>query len=228
MGANAKIIVDPSSSLSFNTGTKVFSCESMWYGIEAQSNNTGYSATITLLNNSTIEDAYTSINADNASVNEHNKIISTQSTLNKNYIDIKISNTSVITDHYPLTVNSSTLQSQASATSPGNSLKCSSFYTPSVKARSYAGLYTSSAGIINFTNPSPPAGVNVIQNKDYGLYFSSTDANVYNATFSDAIGSQDNSFGSFPNVPKGVGIYSTNSNFLNLNDESSNEKKFAH
>jgi len=216
MGTNSKFIVSPVSTIAM-VSSKVFSCEGMWFGIEAQSNGSS-SATVNLKGTS-IEDAYNAIFADNSGVNVNNNITVSNCTLNKNYIDISINNASS-TSGYPLVVQSSNLTSNASTTSPGNSLKCSGYYPVGasvVKSRSFAGLQALSAGVINFTNNNFSSNFNQVSNKDYGLAFKKTGANVYYVQFKDMVGTTSLvvMVGSLPPLPVGVAILSTNSRNLN-------------
>jgi hypothetical protein len=215
MSTAAKIIVEPSALLVIQ-GSQLFSCEGMWYGIEAQS-SAAQSATISV-KQSSIEDAYNSIIVNNLSSHENNYIETSNTILNKNYIDISISNTKVTSLAYSLTVLSSTMSSTASNTSPGNSLKCSGFYpagVPLVKARSYAGLYADDAQYIEFVNNNLSV-LNQVSNKDYGLLFRKTNAYVYNVQFSNIVSYRSIPLSPLagPSLPLGVAIFHAGKEFL--------------
>jgi hypothetical protein len=215
MSTAAKIIVEPSALLVIQ-GSQLFSCEGMWYGIEAQS-SAAQSATISV-KQSSIEDAYNSIIVNNLSSHENNYIETSNTVLNKNYIDISISNTKATALAYSLTVLSSTMSSTASNTSPGSSLKCSGFYpagVPLVKARSYAGLYADDAQYIEFVNNNFSV-FNQVSNKDYGLLFRKTNAYVYNVQFSNFVSTRSialTPLGGQP-LPVGVAIFHAGKEFL--------------
>jgi hypothetical protein len=215
MSTNAKIIVEPTALLVIQ-GSQLFSCEGMWFGIEAQSSAV-QSASVTL-KQSSIEDAYNSIIADNLNSHENNYIETSTTILNKNYIDISISRAKVATTVYSLTVLTTTMSSAASITSPGNSLKCSSFYpagVPLVKARSYAGLFADDAQYIEFVNNNLTV-LNQVSNKDYGLLFRKTNAYVYNVQFSNFVSTRSivlSPLGGLP-LPVGVAIFHAGKEFL--------------
>lgn len=215
MSTNAKIIVEPTALLVIQ-GSQLFSCEGMWFGIEAQSSAV-QSASVTL-KQSSIEDAYNSIIADNLNSHENNFIETSTTILNKNYIDISISRAKVATTVYSLTVLTTTMSSAASNTSPGNSLKCSSFYpagVPLVKARSYAGLFADDAQYIEFVNNNLTV-LNQVSNKDYGLLFRKTNAYVYNVQFSNFVSTRSivlSPLGGLP-LPVGVAIFHAGKEFL--------------
>ncbi len=220
MGTNSAIVVQPNASLTLRD-CKLYSCEGMWYGIKLL--NTSVAAASINLRQTTIEDAFNAINADNTTgtVNPSSSIsIIANSVFNKNYIDISIQNTATYFGQYPLNFVSSSMQSQSSITSPGTNLKCSGYYSPTIRVNSYAGLFTDRAGIVTFTS-SLVSGVianNTIKNKDYGLFFRRTDANVYNANFSNMLGYLPLTCNTCPPVfPSGVAITSVNApKFLNV------------
>lgn len=215
MGTNSKIIVEPTALLSI-VGSQIFSCQDMWYGIEAQSSAVG-SASVQV-KQSTIEDAYNSMVMDNLNFHVNNYIETSTTVLNKNYIDISISNARLATTVYSLAVLTTTMSSAASITSPGNSLKCSSFYpagVPLVKARSFAGLFADNAQYIEFVDNNLSV-FNQVSNKDYGLFFKKTNAWVYNVQFSNIVGSRSIVLtpGGTPPLPVGIAIYHAGKEFL--------------
>lgn len=222
MGTNSAIIVTPTSQLALTT-CSLFSCDGMWYGIKAQ-NALSNAASITL-RGTTIEDAYKAIDADN-SVNSqytnNNITIHVNSVLNKNYIDVSITNQFAYSGTHPLLFLNSQMISNASTTSPGTNLKCSSFYTVGVspiRNRSYAGIYADKSSAISFTNNTSTN--NIVKNKDYGLYLKKTEAYVYNVNFSDMIGYQNNPVcviggGCTTFLPTGVAIFATQSRILSV------------
>lgn len=215
MGTNSRFIVSPVSTIDM-VSSQVYSCEGMWFGIDAQSN--GSSAATVKIKGCSIEDAYNAVIANNNLVNVNNSITISSTTLNKNYIDISISNASAATS-YPLFVQSCNLTSNVSTTSPGNSLKCSGYYPVSaspVKARSYAGLFADRAGVVILTNNNLGTNFTRVSNKDYGLFLRRTDATVYNIQFRDITSTTSlltPMTGPLP-LPVGVSIFSSNARHL--------------
>ncbi len=215
MGTNSRFIVSPVSTIDM-VSSQVFSCEGMWFGIDAQSN--GSSAATVKIKGCSIEDAYNAVIANNNLVNVNNSITISSTTLNKNYIDISISNASAATS-YPLFVQSCNLTSNVSTTSPGNSLKCSGYYpvgASPVKARSYAGLFADRAGVVILTNNNLGTNFTRVSNKDYGLFLRRTDATVYNIQFRDITSTTSlltPMTGPLP-LPVGVSIFSSNARSL--------------
>jgi hypothetical protein len=217
MTANAKVRITANSVMNINN-VNFYSCDGMWEGIELMTSpSAAPSVTITGDGNS-IEDAYKGLYTINPSGTNRIPIIVIANGVkfNKNYYDVYLDKTNNVGSAYPFYLTKSRMLSEASTYSPGGNLKCSNYYSPTVKARSYAGLYATNAGIININTPVNIPDNNVIKNKDYGLYFNSTNANVYYTTISDAVGIQDNYLGSSPYTPRGVGIYSTNSGSLTV------------
>ncbi len=219
MATNSKIIVSPRAILLSNAGLRIYSCDGIWNGIELQADMSN-AAGVNILDDAIIEDAYIAISAGTSTLSTmHNININGASTqFNKNYIDIKIQNSNAPSSVYTFTFSAKGMYSKSSANSPGGNLKCSSSYTPTVKSRSYIGLQCKDAGVITFTAPNGGGvGVNPeIQNKDYGMTFNTTDANVNNVNFNNAVGVAYSYSLNFAPTPAGVGIYSKNSKYLNV------------
>lgn len=218
MTTNSKIIVSPRATLLSHTGLRIYSCDGMWNGIELQADASN-AAAVNILDDAIIEDAYVAISAGTTTLSTMHSINinGTNTQFNKNYTDIKIVNTNSISSAYTFTFSGKGLYSKSSTNSPGGNLKCSSFYTPIVKARSYIGLQAKDAGIITFTVPNGGGTANTeIQNKDYGMTFNNTDANINNVNFNNAVGLAYSYTLNFAAAPAGVGIYSKNSKFLNV------------
>ncbi len=216
MGTNAVIIEKPNAVLKL-VNSKLYSCEGMWQGI-VLANNSNQSAQI-FMDNSNLEDAYYGIYSNHPlSLYTQPNLISVTNTsvLNKNYNDIVITYTnsySTVGLVTPLKVENSRMQSQSSATSPGVNFKISNYYTPSIRNHGYAGLYMDNAGVITFTYAT--GGNNLVRNKDYGLVFRKTDADVYNVDFKDMIKGPPT--GTVIPFPLGVAILSNNApNYLNV------------
>jgi hypothetical protein len=215
MGTNAKIIVGPTSMLNIYL-SKLFSCESMWYGIELQS--TTSNAAIINVKGSTIEDAITAIIADNGTTNKDNSISSSSSGFNKNYIDMYIKNWNGSSGNpYNLSSLQSKYVSGATNTSPGNSLKCSNFASASVKARSYAGIYAQSVSTVNvITGSTSSANANTFDNKDYGIILDRTSGHVSNALFKNMSGINGKCASAFctPPTPTGIGVMALSNSII--------------
>lgn len=219
MATNSKIIVSPRTILLNNTGLRIYSCDGMWNGIELQADASN-AAAVNILDDAIIEDAYIAISAGTTTLSTMHSIningASTQ--FNKNYVDIKIVNTNSTSAVYTFTFSGKGMYSKSSTNSPGGNLKCSSLSSPIVKSRSYIGLQAKDAGVITFTVPNGGGpGINPeIQNKDYGMTFNNTDANVNNVNFNNAVGVAYSYSLNFAPTPAGVGIYSKNSKYLNV------------
>ena len=219
MATNSKIIVSPRTTLLNHTGLRIYSCDGMWNGIELQADASN-AAAVNILDDAIIEDAYIGISAGTTTLSTMHSININGANIqfNKNYIDIKIVNTNSTSAVYTFTFAAKGMYSKSSGNSPGGNLKCSSYYTPIVKSRSLIGVQAKDAGIITFTVPiGGGAGINPeIQNKDYGLFFNNTDANVNNVNFNNAVGVAYSYSLSFGLTPAGVGIYTKNSKYLHV------------
>lgn len=213
MSTGSKVVVTPTSKIAIGL-TSFYSCGGMWEGIELQSNATD-AAQINLGGpEARIEDAYKAISC----TDPKSKIfIGTGVIFNKNYIDIDVSFATNTGITFGLFYASPIYYlSESTANSPGGNLKCSSYYTPIVKARSYAGIKTNNVGVLNYTTTAIPSNYSVVKNKDYGFYFNNTNANVNNVNFNNAIGITYTTGINFITKPAGVGIYSENSGYLNV------------
>lgn len=216
MATGSKVEVSPTSRVTFNS-MKFYSCDGMWQGIELKTNGTDQAQLTISGDNNVIEDAYRGVYCINPGT-DRNAILITEefATFNKNYIDIYIENTKDASQSYSLYCSKTKFLSQSSTTSPGGNLKCSGYYSPTVKARSYAGVYGKNAGIIDLNTPASPSTFNQVQNKDYGFCFDNTNANVCNANFYNAVGVANSYTLHYAPVPSGVGVYSKNSEYLNI------------
>lgn len=220
MSTGSVINVTPGSSLIFSD-SKLYSCDGMWYGIKTLYNAT--SVGIVEFRNTTVEDAYKAVDADNT-INTLMPIIyaNGNSKFNKNYIDFSLDHTVVHTGlNTTFYLEQISMTSQTSTTSPGSNLKCSNYYNPTIKARSYAGIYASKAGDLDVTSNNAVFGNNVFKNKDYGMYLNKTNADVYNANFIDMTSYKDSPIcdinGCTSPLPYGIGIFSTNApKYLNV------------
>jgi hypothetical protein len=217
MATGSKVEITATSRITLNN-IKFYSCNDMWQGIEIKTSAANSASVNITGDQNSIEDAYRGIYCINPSGANLNPIIEIYNGVlfNKNYYDVYLENTKLATSPYTFTFAKSRMYSQSSNNSPGGNLKCSSYYTPTVKSRSYAGVYALNAGIIDFNANANPIDYNQVKNKDYGLYFNNTNANVNNVAFSDAIGAAYSY--SLNNAPSatGAGVYSKNSGYLNI------------
>jgi hypothetical protein len=218
MATGSKVEITATSDVYFNN-MKFYSCDGMWQGIELKTSGSGGAVLTISGDNNSIEDAYRgvySINPGGTNRNATLQIIN-DVLFNKNYCDVYLENTANPTGTFPFTSSESRMLSEASNNSPGGNLKCSGYYSPPVKARSYAGVYAKNAGVIDFNTPqSNVADYNLIKNKDYGLYFDNTSANVNNVDFNSAIGAAYVYSLNLTPFVTGVGIYSQNSGYLKV------------
>lgn len=218
MATGSKVEITATSDVTFNN-LKFYSCNGLWRGIEVKTSPTT-SARLTISgDDNSIEDAYMGVYCVNPSGANLNPTISCDLGVlfNKNYYDVYLENTKNATVPYTFNFSKSRMYSQSTNNSPGGNLKCSGYYTPTVKSRSYAGLYATNAGIVNFNfGVFSPSDYNQVKNKDYGLYFNNTNSTVNNVNFSDAMGVANSYSQSFGPLPSGVGIYSKNSSYLNV------------
>jgi hypothetical protein len=213
MSTGSKIIVTPTTSLTLHV-CKLYSCGGMWEGIELQ-NTSSTAAAIDINDGTTIEDAYVAVSANSYTTNLGNRIVLNIANFNKNYIDVQMKDWVSAGNTYNFTSLSSNFTSTSTATSPGGNLKCSQYYSPTIKARSAVGIYalntTSVAvGAIN-TNTFY---INTFNNKDYGIVYEKTSGNVTNARFSNMSGLNGTcqTIGCTPPLPTGIGVYATTNN----------------
>lgn len=218
LSTGSKVLITKKSDIIF-LNTNFFSCSGMWQGIELQATSTEAPSLRFNSDGSKIEDAYMGIYSINSSgINRNPKIYLTDNvTFNKNYYDVYIENTFDVSSTYPLIINSVRFLSENSNTSPGNNLKCSGFYSPNIKSRSYSAIYMQNAGAVNIYRTFGSLIKTLIKNKDYGMYFKSTNAHVYDVEFNDLRGLLPITCqGCTPYSPVGIGIYSENSGGLNV------------
>ena len=210
MLSGAKITIVAGAKLTLNN-CRLFSCTDMWEGIILVGGSPPASPKIEVVN-STIEDAYRAIYYDVQTSNWDDNIITRGSTFNKNYIGIDVINTSAtpVSNTVALAL-SDNFKSAASLSSPGSNLKCSSFYTPTIKTIAYAGVYFDNQnsdlhlGDATFN----VANTNTYDNLNYGVYLRNALTRVFKSNFTNLIG--QGITGTNPPPPIGIGIYSTNS-----------------
>ncbi|MBS1635299.1 MAG: T9SS type A sorting domain-containing protein [Bacteroidetes bacterium] len=210
MRQGAKIIIKPGARLTLDK-THLFSCADIWEGIIIQTNGT-QNGRISVQNSSTIEDAYRAIYYDGLNTPLPNNFIDIQnSTFNKNYIAVSLNNCAQ-NGSSNNTFESSVYHTYLSGTSPGNNLKCSSFYTPVIKARGYIGyqLTDEKTEIFLGSVTTSFSGIsNLFDRLDYGYYGTNSLARLSYDEFDNITGSNVLTAGV---LPVGIGIYSTANN----------------
>jgi hypothetical protein len=209
MSTGSKITVTPTTTLQINA-CKFYSCSGMWEGIELQ-NTASAAATIFIDDGTIIEDAYRALSVVASTTNIAPIIsIGQNTTFNKNYTDVYLQDWVSSGNTYPFETIKSNYTSQTSSTSPGGNLKCSQYYTPTIKARSAAGIYAVDATSVNVSSTgASTVNANYFNNKDYGVLLQRTSGLVTNALFNNMAGT----IGSGTVLPTGVGVYATtNSN----------------
>ncbi len=209
MRPGAKITITAGAKLTL-TNCRLFSCTDMWEGIILLGGSPPASPKIEVVN-STIEDAYRAIYYDVQTSNWDDNIITRGSTFNKNYIGIDVINSSATPVSTADVALADNFKSAASLTSPGSNLKCSGFYSPSIKTTGYAGVYFDNQntdlhlGDFMFN----PANTNTYDNLNYGVYLRNAMVRVYKSNFTNMTGLGMTGFPAPP--PVGIGVYSTNS-----------------
>jgi hypothetical protein len=216
MSTGSKIMITPTTSIQINA-CKFYSCGGMWEGIELQNTPTS-AASIFIDDVTTIEDAYKALSANTLSVNVNNYIsIGQNTTFNKNYIDVYLQDWISVGNTYAFETIKSNYTSSSSTTSPGGNLKCSQYYTPTIKARSAVGIYAINATSVNVASTGgSTVNANYFNNKDYGIVLEKTSGLVTNAKFENMAGINGScqTVSCTPTLPTGVGIYATTSNAI--------------
>ncbi len=182
-----KIIVLPGVVFSLDH-VRFFSCDDIWKGIELQHNAVASSTIIA--SKSIFEDAYQAIQYDPMGGTFNSNIRIKDCLFNKNYIGVEIDNIGVggvISGDLNATTTS-TYITQTSTTSPGPSLKCSSYYTPIIRTRGAIGWKLDKVDVgltIGTTTASLGSGnyLNFFENLDNGIYMNESGLNVCNARF---------------------------------------------
>lgn len=212
MSSGAKILVSPTARLNV-TNCSFYSCQDMWQGIELAHNGSSASGQLTLTGSS-IEDAYRAVYNNCQNTNVGGILTVTSSTFNKNYIGVNIVNSKAAVGTYschPFYSDNSVYTSTASVTSPGNSLKCSSFYTPIIKSRGRSGVelnnvYLAVVGPGTVTTTPD----NSFSYMDYGVFVQESSFESLTNQYSNFTGVGIPGFPAPPTV--GVGIYGVTTN----------------
>jgi hypothetical protein len=206
METGSKIVVSATSAAKLILHScKLYSCSGMWEGIELQNNGTN-AASIDINDNTTIEDAYRAVSAVSFSNNVGSNIVLNVAKFNKNYIDVYLQDWLSSGNTYSMQCLRSSFTSQTSTTSPGGNLKCSQYYSPTIKSRSYIGIHANNSTSVNIaTTTTNTLDANYFNNKDYGIFFQKTSGLVSNALFSNMLGVK----GTATVDPTGVGVAAT-------------------
>ena len=210
MMQGAKITIVPGAKLTLQN-CRLFSCSDMWEGIVLQGGGPSSTPKIELTG-TTIEDAYRAIYYDAQNGAWDDNIVTSGSTFNKNYIGINITNTSAT----PVSISTAVAMADrftgaASATSPGNKLKCSSFYSPVIKNIPLAGVYFDNQNCDLHLGDAGfhAANSNTYDNLNYGIYLNNAMTRVFKSSFSNLSGPGLTGFPAPP--PVGIGVYAVNS-----------------
>ena len=188
-GPNAKIIVNPSRTLTISNSTlAVADCDTMWDGIYLNYANSG----LIVNSNSNIRDAKNAIVSNACAV-----YTISNSTLNKNYRNIVVQSCSGMNNS---TIIGSTL---TCITSPSDPFYPQ--YPPIAATRTYSGIEISNVSSITVGNTASAANRNHFNNLDFGIKNYVSTLTVNNNTFSNMTAT---GVPSFPPT-SGVGIIST-------------------
>ncbi len=193
MASGSKIVINPSFTLAANNCT-LFSCADMWEGIVVIPGSGG--GGVAQMFGCRIEDAYKAVKFDAAPFGGYASNVQIfHCFLNKNYIGAEVLNcTSINSGRTDFTGATTTYTAGASNTSPGNSLKCSSFYTPAVVPRGIIGVHLDNttwapAGLVVGTSTSQTNFFdNFFGNLDNGVYIKESGIEVNNASFENITG----------------------------------------
>ncbi len=211
MSSGAKILVSPTARLNV-TNCSFYSCQDMWQGIELAHNGSA-SGQLTL-SGCSVEDAYKAVYNNCLNTTVGGILTVSGTTFNKNYIGVNIVNSKAAVGTYschPFTSDNSVYTSTASITSPGNSLKCSSFYSPIIKSRGRSGVELNAVylGVVGpGTVTSTPD--NSFSYMDYGVFVQESSFESLSNQYSNFTGVGVTGFPAPPTI--GVGIYGVTTN----------------
>lgn len=168
MGQEAKIIVNPSRTLTINTTNIHDGCNYMWDGIYV----TNPQSSVVSQNNSSIKDAFNAIVSDNGAIVNVN---STDFLKNLNSIVIQNS-----TGANPLTVKKCTFYSanDNTGTTPAN------LHAPFSTIRGSVGIQLKDVATAQIGNPVT-TDINKFGLLDYGIEIIRSNANIYNNSFTN-------------------------------------------
>jgi hypothetical protein len=210
MQQGSKIVIMPGGKLTLSK-CQLYSCADMWQGIILQAGS-GSVTPMIVVNNSSIEDAWKAIHYDAQNGNWSGNILSNTSTFNKNYIGISVENINNMTSLPGIIepVLGDKFDGTVSLNSPGNYLKCSSFYTPTIKGRPYAGVFFNNQLInLHIGDESFNAvNTNTFTNMDYGIYTKNSTVRSFGNKFTNLTGTNLSSFPPIPGI--GIGVYAVN------------------
>jgi hypothetical protein len=170
MGQEAKIIVNPSRTLTINTTTIHDGCNYMWDGIYV----TNPQSSVVCQNNSTIKDAFNAIVSDNGA------IVNVSSTnFLRNLVGIIIKNS---TGANPLTVKNCTFFSA----DDNAGLNPANLHQPFSSTRGRLGIQIKDVSSAVIGNPVT-TDLNKFGLLDYGIEIIRSNANIYNNSFTNIL-----------------------------------------
>ncbi len=185
---------------------RFFSCQDMWQGIVLQQSAVGTASIYAL--QSKFEDAYQAVKLDANNSAYNTNIQLEYCYFNKNFISVDLEKVSSIVSGNLLATKICTYITQPSNTSPGASLKCSSFYSPTIIGRGSVGwkLDNVAYGLAIGTTTAIIPFDNFFENLDNGIYMNQSGFEVYNARFKNMDG-VNRFYGSNPYRNVGAAIY---------------------
>ncbi|MCO6500738.1 MAG: T9SS type A sorting domain-containing protein [Vicingus serpentipes] len=168
MRKDAQINIQSGVTLTITNNSHLFSCTELWNGIFIPDNT----STLIIDGNSSVEDAETAIVSTNGGVYQLDGAI-----LNKNFKHIVVN---AFTAAHTATVVNSMLSCNASATSPGNTLK-----VPRSNQRTSVGVEITD--VANIQMGDPAFGSNSFDNMDFGITNVRSNLSVFNNNFTNII-----------------------------------------
>ena len=191
-GPNAKIVINPSFTLTLSNCTLKAVCRVMWDGIFINQSN----SSLIVNNNTQIHNAKNAIVSNNCGIYQ----LSNNVILEANYKNIIVSTC-------PTTFNGS-----VSKTTFNGASQIMDQYPPILSTRTYSGIEINNVESIVVGNTTLADNRNVFYNMDFGIKNYCSNLEVYNNTF------QNMSYGSLSYPPSsGVGIISTAGKFTPKN-----------
>jgi alpha-tubulin suppressor-like RCC1 family protein len=205
LGSNAKIEVLPLTASSTANTLTLNNCQlysdcgfEMWNGIYLDQSGSN-SANLTMNNGTRMEDAINGIVANSNTTTVSAAISISSCVFNKNYYNVQLSNYTNASTPYNLTINTTTLSCVSSTNSPGSTL-----LTPHSGERTYTGVRLSNVKGCTIGKTIASSDRNYFSDMDYGVYATTSGAEVVNNSFSSMAGNTVSS------VPYGIGVYAPN------------------
>jgi alpha-tubulin suppressor-like RCC1 family protein len=182
MGYNAKINVNPATTLTVTSNTPVqkshlYACNEMWDGIYI----TSPSCVLIINNGSTIEDALNAIVSENKGLYQiSSSAIYGNVIFNKNYKSIVVNNALLGT--HPAYVRSTTIKCYDGIVGGNPAITLNKLHYPHATERSYEGIELNNINNINIGNPTV-LETNTFDNMDFGINSSNSSLTVLNNNF---------------------------------------------